>query len=57
MSVVKFCIFSPSFVLSAPKVAIDKLLKQTGRKASDIHLWEINEAFRYAKNTPYNLLF
>ncbi len=37
-------------MLTAPKVAIDKLLKQTGRKASDIHLWEINEAFRYVKN-------
>jgi acetyl-CoA acetyltransferase len=44
-------------MLSAPKVAIDKLLRQTGRKASDIHLWEINEAFRYVKKTLNKLVF
>jgi len=30
---------------TAPKFALDKLLKQVGMKADDIDLWEINEAF------------
>jgi len=29
----------------APKFATEKLLKQTGMSAADVHLWEINEAF------------
>jgi len=30
---------------TAPKFALDKLLKQVDMKAEDVDLWEINEAF------------
>ena len=35
----------PEWFTTAPKFAVDKLLKKTNRSASDIELWEVNEAF------------
>ncbi len=36
---------APEWFSTAPIAAIDKLLKKIGWKASDVDLWEINEAF------------
>jgi acetyl-CoA C-acetyltransferase len=35
----------PEWFTTAPKFAVDKLLKKTNREAKDIALWEVNEAF------------
>jgi acetyl-CoA C-acetyltransferase len=36
---------APEWFTTAPVGAVEKLLKKLGRKAQDIDLWEINEAF------------
>jgi len=36
---------APNWFTTAPVGAIDKLLRQAGWKASDVDLWEVNEAF------------
>ncbi|MDE2119963.1 MAG: acetyl-CoA C-acyltransferase [Betaproteobacteria bacterium] len=36
---------APEWFTTAPAGAIDKALKRAGWSASDVHLWEVNEAF------------
>jgi acetyl-CoA C-acetyltransferase len=36
---------APEWFTTAPVGAIDKVLAQTGWKAADVDLWEVNEAF------------